>query len=582
MSLRTSNFIILIILLTSLDVAAQTPQPTPKTEGREVSKSRVITGKVVNESGQPLSSAYVQLNAVGSSGRGKVAVTDRDGTFRVDGLEPIPYFVAASLPAYTDQPRESLNAPRPEYRAGDSVTVVLIKGGVITGTVTAANGDPVISIGVLAYMVRDRNGRPIVTAPTVREDATDDRGVYRIYGLPAGVYVVGAGSINDHSQTGVHAFVQDLPTYSPSSSTRDTAAEITVRSGEDVNNVDIRYRAERGRTISGTVLESPGAEPGFAVILISTAPGAQQWNTSQVQPGSRAFAFDAIPDGDYHVIGMSSLKEGERGLSESKLINVRGADISGIELNPQPLGYINGRVVLEQSKAPECTDKNPPLFTEMSVSAWHRDTEANKSKPQFVWSLGAPSRPDAQGNFRLRTLMPSQYYFQARVSAKNWYLHSITFPTTQKTGTPSAKQADATRVWTNVKSGDQLSGLAVTLAHGAASLSGKLVIAEGEAPPEKVFVYLVPVEAERADNPLRFYGAPVSKEGTVAVNNLAPGRYWILVQPVTDDTPSPLTKVRLPDETRTRASLRREAEAGKREVELKPCQNVTDFEVLLK
>jgi hypothetical protein len=578
MSLRTSNFIILIILLTSLDVAAQTPQPSPKAEGREVSKSRSITGKVVNESGQPLSSAYVSVVTVGSVRRENTTVSRRDGTFRVDGLEPGPYFVAASLGAYTPPPREPENAPRSQYRPGDSVKLVLIKGGVITGTVTAPNGEPVVSIGVVAQMVRDRNGRRIVTAPTVREGGTDDRGVYRIYGLPAGIYVVAAGSINDHSQTGVHAFLHDVPTYSPSS-TRDTAAEITVRAGEEANNVDIRYRAERGRTISGTVLDSAGEAFSFAAILISITPDGQRWNTPQRD--SRAFAFDAISDGDYYLIGISHLKEGERWLSESKLINVRGADIGGIELTTQPLGYIKGRVVLEESKAPECTDKNPPPFTEMSVSAWHRDTEANKSKPQFVWSLGAPATPDAHGNFRLRTLVPSQYYFQARVSAKNWYLHSITFPATQKAA-PAAKPTDATRVWTNVKSGDQLSGLTVTLAPGAASLSGKLVLAEGETPPENVFVFLVPVEAERAHDSLRFYGAPVSKEGKIALNNLAPGRYWLLTQLVTDDTRSPLTKVRLPDETRTRASLRREAEAGKTEIEFKPCQHVIDFEVLRK
>jgi hypothetical protein len=35
--------------------------------------------------------------------------------------------------------------------------------------------------------------------------------------------------------------------------------------------------------------------------------------------------------------------------------------------------------------------------------------------------------------------------------------------------------------------------------------------------------------------------------------------------------------MRAPDETETRARLRRDAEAAKVEIELKPCQNVTDF-----
>ena len=274
-----------------------------------------------------------------------------------------------------------------------------------------------------------------------------------------------------HQSTRQKSVTDDSP-----SSTPDTAEEITVRTGEEVNNVDIRYRAERGRTISGTVAEAPGEELGFAAILNSVVSGGHTWNRHATQVGSRAFAFDGIPDRDYYLTAMSDLKGGERGLSGSKLIQVRGADVTGLEFTTQPLASITGRVVLEDSKAPQCTEKSPPLFTEMSVSAWHRDNEANKNTPQFVWSMGAPATPNAQGTFRLPTLAPSQYYFQTRVTTKNWYLQSITFPAAQK----AAKPVDATRVWTTVKAGDRLSGLTVTLAQGAASFSGKLALAEGE------------------------------------------------------------------------------------------------------
>ena len=57
---------------------------------------------------------------------------------------------------------------------------------------------------------------------------------------------------------------------------------------------------------------------------------------------------------------------------------------------------------------------------------------------------------------------------------------------------------------------------------------------------------------------------------------MLPGRYWILAQPAIE---SPLTKLRLPDEIETRLRLRRAAEAGKTEIEFKPCQNVVDYKV---
>jgi len=133
-----------------------------------------------------------------------------------------------------------------------------------------------------------------------------------------------------------------------------------------------------------------------------------------------------------------------------------------------------------------------------------------------------------------------------------------------------------------------LSGVTVTLAQGAASLHGQVALAEGEQPPAKLFVYLAPAERERAEDVLRYFVAPVSPEGKIALGNIAPGRYWILPQVVSDDRRAagsgltPLTKLRLPDETATRARVRRDAEAAKNEIELKPCQNVTDFQLPLQ
>jgi hypothetical protein len=137
------------------------------------------------------------------------------------------------------------------------------------------------------------------------------------------------------------------------------------------------------------------------------------------------------------------------------------------------------------------------------------------------------------------------------------------------------------RTWTRVKPGDRLSGLSVTLAHGAASLSGEIVVAEGETVSEKLVVYLVPVEREKADDVLRFYAAPVDAAEKVELNNIAPGRYWVLIQPAVEGPESPLLKFRLPDEAETRLRLRRAAEAAKTKIELKPCQNVADFRIKL-
>ena len=146
----------------------------------------------------------------------------------------------------------------------------------------------------------------------------------------------------------------------------------------------------------------------------------------------------------------------------------------------------------------------------------------------------------------------------------------------------ASKPIDTTRVWTTIKSGDRLSGLTVTLAQGAASFRGQLVFGSVENRPEKWFAYLVPAEPEHANNSLRFYGGTVSPEGKIQLVNLAPGRYWVLVQPTIDDALSAFPQFRIPDETETRAKLRRDAEELKTEIELKPCQDLGDFKITVK
>jgi hypothetical protein len=571
----------LLLLVSSLSVVAQVQQSVPNRETPDAAGTGMITGRVVNESGQPVANAVVYVRTAGSGVNPHTASTDREGAFQVSGLDRAAYYVSAAAPAYITPPRESPSTPVPMYRPGDSVTLTLIKGGAVTGTVINAAGEPVVGVAVRVQMVRDASGR-VLPGGASRERATDDRGIYRVYGLMTGTYVVLAGGPTQSSGSYINAFESDVPTYSPSS-TRETAAEISVRTGEEVSGVDIRYRGEQGRTISGEV-NVPSTNAGFTVTLTAAGEAVAPWNTSVYQNvGQRDFVFNGIADGDYNVLAHSYAQTGERGVSEQKLVSVRGADVSGVVLTAKLFGSVAGRLVLEDSKAPECVDKERPLFNETMVSAWHNDNAAAKRTPQSVWSMGTPAAPDADGKFVLQNLAAGEYYFVARTQAKHWYLRSISLTPAAGAGAKTtSKPIDATRVWTNVKSGDKLSELTITLAQGAASLRGRLVLGEGEQAPARLWVYLVPAERERAEEVLRFSAAQVSPEGRIAFNNVAPGRYWIMSETVGEGVASPLTRIRLPHETQTRARLRSEAELLKNEIELKPCQNVTGFQLPLK
>ena len=214
---------------------------TSAQQSSEQVKTGTITGKVVNENGQPLVGAMVSISQAGAVSSGRSTISNLEGNFQVSGLENALYYVSASSPAYVTA-LPDLETPYPTYRVGDSVRLELIRGGIITGTVTNATGDPVLGVRIRAFMVRDATGKPKkVLVNSLAENSTDDRGIYRIYGLAPGSYLVRAGG--GGAQGILSATEFDAPTYAPSS-TRDTATEIQVRAGEEAT-VDIRYRMNR-------------------------------------------------------------------------------------------------------------------------------------------------------------------------------------------------------------------------------------------------------------------------------------------------------------------------------------------------
>ena len=558
--LLRSIAIFAVFLLCSSPAIAQTPSAPAPTLG-------TIRGRVVNESGRPLPNARVLIRRFGSMQiENTNTTTDGEGKFEMTGLQPAGYLVFPFLQGYAPLLRDLEDTPARVHRAGDSVTLVLTKGGVITGTVTNQAGEPVVGVNVRAMMVNPSNGLPFPYNILGPADRTDDRGIYRIYGLPEGTYAVWAGGGGDLPSSNGDPFDNDVPTYAPSS-TRETAREIAVRAGAESNGVDIQYRGDSGHAVSGNVITTERNNTSVIILISVNGP---QWETRAYQsPADRGFTIQGVDDGDYFIVAMSHLGNSVFMLSEAKQVKVRGADVGGVQLAVQPLSSVTGRVVLEETKATECNDKQRPVFSETLIAAESGGITPLRGTLRFFLPR---SNAGERGNVSLKNLLPGRYYFTTQQFAKDWYLKSIVVTT-------PVKPIDAARSWTTLKPGEQLNGLTITLAQGAASVRGNIALREGETLPDKLHVYLVPVEKDAAEDSLRFYGTAVADEGKVALDQVAPGRYLVVARMPTDE--SPLTKLRSPDATAFRAKLRRDAEALKAEIELKPCQKVSDFKVRL-
>jgi hypothetical protein len=559
-----------------------------------------IRGRVVGEAGEPVPGVSVNI-----APRGYVmmyspqrAFTDDEGNFQLTGLDPGLYVLNAYAPGYVTD-TESWAGGRPAYRPGDTATLRLVKGGVITGAVTGAQGEAVVGISVRAYRVRDLEGRPVLSG--VQQDGTDDRGVYRIYGLPPGVYVVSAGSSGRGYFFGLGAaYDGNAPTFYPSA-TRDTASEVTVRAGQENAGVDIHYRDEPGHHVSGRI-ELPagaGADPSTAYnVTLTYASMSTQADVVMLRPPAGAFSFDAVSDGDYDVRAMAGGARGLTASSAPQRISVRGSDVTDLRLTLAPLASVSGNLFIEKATEAErsretCKQQRRPsaLPQETLVTLLADRPAPPKGQAVSRNSLVREVTPEESGAFTLPALEPGRYRLAATSFDEALYVRSVQLPAASVStpaptrGAPAKTPAGAAPsppVALDVRAGQQVSGVAVRLAEGAALLSGHVVVAEGSAPLpfSRMRVHLLPAERESADDPLRYFEATPDGSGAFTFKSLPPGRYMLVARPAPDPTPDAPARPAHWDAD-SRARLRREAEAANATVELQPCQRTTDFTLRL-
>lgn len=562
-----------------------------------------LSGRIVGEGGEPFSSVTVLLiNMPSASGGPRIprgAVSDEDGNFVFKDLAPGVYRISANEVGHVANfDRQGARLVQ-SFRPGDFASIQLFKGGVITGTVTDATGEPVVAMGVRAYRVRDLNNQPVAAQGfgflPATESQTDDRGVYRIYGLPPGVYVVSADGASARPWgANVSALEGEAPTFHPSS-TRDTAAEITVRAGQEATGIDVRYRGEPGHRITGTVATmQSGQDASTLPVRLNDATTNMHMATAIAAhgTGSRAFSFEGVADGDYDLWASRFGPDGRLNVSPIQRVSVRGADATGIRLTLAPLASVRGSLIIERlapDGEPEaCRQQGAPVLPQEILVAAQPSDASRRARPRATERV--ETTPDESGAFTILNLEAGSYRIEIDAPGERLYLTAIQMPrpASARTGADAPRSANRTRAASagdasapaaafNVGDGQQLAGLTIRFKEGAARLSGHVVPSlEAAASPvaSSLRLYLVPVERERADDPLRYHEATPSADHSFTLKNLAPGRYHLLAREAANspaDAPPSL------HDADFRAALRRDAETAGLPLELQPCQTLTGF-----
>ena len=575
----TATIITCAICLASQPLAQTPARPESRSRANN-RRARAITGRVLSDSGQPLFNAQVSIMEIGRRRTGSRTVnTDEEGRFRFNDLPRGNYAISTRPPGYVVEPPSE---PR-FYRPGDEVSFTAIKGGVITGAVTNSLGEPLIEARIRPIRVRDATGRPVRQSMNEGQTITDDRGHYRLYGLRPGVYIVLAGG-RGFSFSTASPYQKDVPTYYPSS-TRDTAAEVIVASGQEITGVDIRYRGDRGSAISGTVAELPSASlnTGMSVELYNASTHMQEdWFYINQANTKRSFDFYGLTDGDYYLIAVSQPENQIGATSQRHPVKIKGSDVTGIQISLIPDGSISGMAMLEHAQPQDVKSRCEPsreFAAEDLLVVFRRDykeASSDTARPGGP-TTGMRVPPDDKGQFEVRNLQPGRYRPDAYLPDENWYVRAISMPAPARSRAP----VDGSQNGIAVKAGERVTGVTLIIAEGAAGVAGRVTPArEGATLPDRLKVHLIPDEREQLNNPLRFRETTAQSDGSFSISNIAPGKYFLLARAEPDeiDLTAPVRPAAWDAERRK--SLGQEATTSGVNLTLQPCQRAAG--ILLK
>src|SRR5262245_57859698 len=174
------------------------------------------------------------------------AITDADGRYRFAGLAAGTYQISAVSRAYVLANQKSDVEPAKRVTlddgdAQDNVDLALVRGGVITGRVTTSDGRPLIATRVALHAVKRQGGQPSYQSIADQNHEmfqTDDRGVYRIYGLAAGRYIVSAGGGEGAVENQAHNYGR---TWFRDAASSKTPTIVEIKEGAEIADIDIKF-----------------------------------------------------------------------------------------------------------------------------------------------------------------------------------------------------------------------------------------------------------------------------------------------------------------------------------------------------
>ena len=489
-----------------------------------------ISGKVLLN-GEPARAVTVILQGqVQDPSNSLRAKSGDDGRFKFNGVVAGSYTIMALVPGYitTDDTYFGISRGKPiniaEGEKVENVDLEIKRGGVIAGRVADSQGRPVIEESIYLSRIGKNNQPQSYSNYSGNYDMhrTDDRGAYRIYGLPEGRYLLSVGVAEGAGSRGVAMSREFYPrVFYPNVTAESEAKVIEVAEGSETIDVDITVPdAKQAHDVSGRVVDAATGQPVAGVEV--AMGGVSKDGRSSV--GVMGIGASSNSNGEFHLIGALPGKyaifAGANGLggssvyiSDPVIFDVSEGDVSGIEIKVSQGASISGVAIIEGTNDPKVLAK----LSQINISTFIRATTPGPPTP----SSEIIAKINADGSFRIDGLRPGKAIISV-VPMLN--ARDISVARIERNGTPAANDG------IEIASGEQLTGVRVILVHSALTLRGELKIVGGSLPPSLKFYATARKTGQGGAQFSR--GAEIDVRGLFVFEYLAPGEYEIGVSPM--------------------------------------------------
>jgi protocatechuate 3,4-dioxygenase beta subunit len=515
---------------------------TPTNRGAATATGSVA-GRVTTADGKPVANVGVALmpaefNSPFDHKPAGHATTDVDGRYKIVGVPAGRYRLQTLAPVFTS-PDERAGSP---FNSGKIVTVganeavenidvVLVRGGVITGRVTNAEGKPVIGERVMVTNADQPNASGInssVVNPF--EFETDDRGVYRIYGVPAGRYLVSVGQDRNAGMITVGPTpAQYARTFHPNATDAAQAKVVEVSADTEATGVDIALAdAPRSYEARGRIVD----ETGNAVAGIGYGHGALRGDAKMVSAwgmdgavtnAEGEFVVRNLLPGRYAVFAVNDFSGTDTmggNYSDATQFEINDADVTGLVVKVHRGATLSGTVTIEGT-----TDRTVlAMITQINLYANMRAASGASADDQLSAPSFAQGHVNADGTFRLTGLRPGKVFINVTPfgNASKFTLLGV-----------QRNSVDVGGGGIDVAAGEQVTGVRVRLGYGTSVVRGQIDLRDNGQPATLPAGARLTVAARRivagASSPQGASGSEVDSRGHFLIEGLMSGEYELIV-----------------------------------------------------